>query len=80
MLPALREEEAIAAAVLQRLVVQAHARNVAPNGATSISDKTVKDYSVYKPYLILYATINALYNTMFKVRLSYFVTRSKKIL
>ncbi len=54
-------------AFLQRLLVQAHARHVTPNGATTLTDKVVKDYTIYKPYLIFFSTINTLYNTMFKV-------------
>jgi E3 ubiquitin-protein ligase UBR4 len=53
-------------ALLQRLLVQAHSRQVAPSGTTTLTDKQAKDYSIYKPYLYIFAVINILYNTMFK--------------
>lgn len=51
---------------LKRLIVLAHARNVAPAGGTSISDKTVKEYSVYKPYLMFFGLVDALPNSFYR--------------
>lgn len=53
---------------LRRLIVLAHARHFNYSGPTkSISDKTVKDYGVYKPYLIFFGLIDGIYKQFFKV-------------
>ena len=33
----------------------------------SLADKTVKEYSVYKPYLIFFGLVECLYQKVFKV-------------
>lgn len=53
---------------LRRLIVLAHARNCSPTSPLkNFSDKTVKDYSVYKPYLNFFGLIDGIYNNFFKV-------------
>lgn len=55
---------------LRRLFILAHARHCQPSGpAKSISDKSVKEYSVYKPYLIFFGLVDGLYKYFFKVSL-----------
>lgn len=53
---------------IRRLIILAHARHCSPTSPVKgFSDKTVKDYSVYKPYLNLFGLINGIYNYFFKV-------------
>lgn len=53
---------------LRRLVVLAHARHCHPSGPVkTLSDKSVKEYSVYKPYLVYFGLIDGVYNHFFKV-------------
>ncbi|XP_060527250.1 E3 ubiquitin-protein ligase UBR4 [Cylas formicarius] len=52
---------------LTRLIVTAHARNTQPSGpGTGLTDKTIKDYSVYKPYLVFFGLIDGIYEFFFK--------------
>jgi E3 ubiquitin-protein ligase UBR4 len=51
--------------MVKRLVVLAHARSVAPGGSTSLSDKTVKDFAVYKPYLVFFGLANCIMTQLF---------------
>lgn len=61
---------------LRRLIVLAHARHCSPTSlAKSFSDKTVKDYSVYKPYLNFFGLINDIYNYFFKVDIELILCR-----
>ncbi|KAL1517166.1 hypothetical protein ABEB36_000965 [Hypothenemus hampei] len=51
---------------LSRLILIAHVRYLQPNGPSGpITDKSVKDYSVYKPYLMFYGLIDAIYKFFF---------------
>lgn len=53
---------------LRRLIVLAHVRHCQPTGpAKNILDKTAKDYSIYKPYLIVFGLVNGVYKYFFKV-------------
>jgi len=36
----------------------------------SVADKTVKEYSVYKPFVAFFALVDGLYQYVFKVSLS----------
>jgi E3 ubiquitin-protein ligase UBR4 len=51
--------------LLKRLVVLAQARTVSPGGANSLTDKVVKEYAVYKPYLMFFGLANLLPNSLF---------------
>ncbi|KAF5296758.1 hypothetical protein FQR65_LT10159 [Abscondita terminalis] len=52
---------------LKRLIVMAHIRFCTPTGpCKTMTDKTVKEYSVYKPYLVMFGLINGIYNNFFK--------------
>lgn len=54
---------------LRRLLVMAQARHTHPSGPTKfLVDKSVKDYAVYKPYLVMFGLVNGVYNHFFKVR------------
>lgn len=52
--------------LLKRLLVLGQARSVSTDGSTSLSDKNVKEYSVYKPYLMYFALADSLSNVFFK--------------
>ena len=53
---------------LKRLIILAQARYVSTNvQKKTISDKGVKPYNVYKPYLIFFGFIDGIYNYLFKV-------------
>lgn len=53
---------------LRRLIVLAHTRHCHPSGPVkALTDKTVKEYPVYKPYLIFFGLIDGIYNYFFKV-------------
>ncbi len=52
-------------AFLQRLLLLAHVRAVSPQGCQRLSDKTVKEYSVYKLVILFFALIDQLYDKMF---------------
>lgn len=46
----------------------AQARSVQPGGpGTGLSDKSTKDYAVYKTYLLFFGLIDAIYKYFFKV-------------
>jgi len=51
--------------LLKRIIVLAHARNVSSGGASSLTDKAVKEYSVYKPYLMFFGLANCLPTILF---------------
>ncbi|KAF7280363.1 hypothetical protein GWI33_006135 [Rhynchophorus ferrugineus] len=52
---------------LSRLIAIAQARHVQPGGASSgLGDKSVKNYTVYKPYLIFYGLVDGIYKYFFK--------------
>lgn len=58
---------------LRRIIVLAHTRHCHPTGPNKVlSDKTAKDYNVYKPYLILFGLVDGIYKNFFKVCI-YFV-------
>lgn len=53
---------------LRRVIVLAHARHCHPLGPVkTLADKSEKEYSVYKPYLIFFGLIDGIYNYFFKV-------------
>lgn len=52
--------------LLTRLLQQAHARNASASYVSTISDKAVKEYSVYKPYFMLFCLIHSIYTRLFK--------------
>ncbi|KAM8927577.1 E3 ubiquitin-protein ligase UBR4 isoform 2-T2 [Pelodytes ibericus] len=56
--------------VLRRLLVVSHARAVSPGGANRLTDKAVKDYSVYRSSLLFWALIDLIYNMFKKVPVS----------
>ncbi|XP_046612558.1 E3 ubiquitin-protein ligase UBR4 isoform X2 [Neodiprion virginianus] len=52
---------------LRRLIVMAHQRHVSPSSSNkTISDTTVKDYTVYKSALIFFGLIDSIYSNLFK--------------
>lgn len=51
---------------LKQMLVCAQARTISPAGAKSLSDKEVKDYTVYKANLMFYGLIEILYTVLFK--------------
>ncbi|XP_044730066.1 E3 ubiquitin-protein ligase UBR4 isoform X3 [Chrysoperla carnea] len=52
---------------LKRLIIIGHVRHIQPEGpCPNLNDKTIKDYSVYKPYLIFFGLIDGIYNNFFK--------------
>lgn len=52
---------------LRRLIILAHQRHISPSGSTkTITDITVKDYSVYKSVFIFFGLIDAIYAYFFK--------------
>ncbi|CAG9835872.1 unnamed protein product [Diabrotica balteata] len=51
----------------RRLMVLAHMRHCQPSGPVkTVSDKSVKDYNIYKPYLLFFGLIDGIYNHFFK--------------
>ncbi|KAG8431951.1 hypothetical protein GDO86_019058 [Hymenochirus boettgeri] len=53
--------------VLRRLLVISHARAVSPGGGNRLTDKTVKEYSVYRSSLLFWALVDLIYNMFKKV-------------
>ncbi|KFO19168.1 E3 ubiquitin-protein ligase UBR4 [Fukomys damarensis] len=53
--------------ILRRLLVTSQARAVAPGGATRLTDKAMKDYSVYRSSLLFWALVDLIYNMFKKV-------------
>ncbi|XP_034944940.1 E3 ubiquitin-protein ligase UBR4 isoform X2 [Chelonus insularis] len=52
---------------LRRLIILAHQRHISPSGPTkTVSDITVKDYSVYKSVFVFFGLIDAIYTFFFK--------------
>ncbi|KAF5286898.1 hypothetical protein FQA39_LY00431 [Lamprigera yunnana] len=52
---------------IKRLITLAQSRFCTPTGPSkSLSDKTVKEYQVYKPYLVMFGLIDGIYNNFFK--------------
>ncbi|KFM56803.1 E3 ubiquitin-protein ligase UBR4, partial [Stegodyphus mimosarum] len=51
---------------LKRILILSQARHVSPQGTASLSDTSVKDFSVYKSYLLFFGLIDGLYKKMFK--------------
>ncbi|XP_052789588.1 E3 ubiquitin-protein ligase UBR4-like isoform X2 [Mya arenaria] len=51
---------------LERLLVTAHVRNTVAKGEKNVTDKAVKEYSVYKPYAVFFGLIDGLYQYVFK--------------
>lgn len=47
-------------------MVLAQTRHVTPGGTKTLADKAVKEYSVYKPYLVFFGIINEVYQKVFK--------------
>lgn len=54
---------------LKRIIILAQARHVSPQGTSNLSDTSVKDFTVYKSYLLFFGLIDGLYKKMFKVSL-----------
>ncbi|EDW35131.1 GL24752 [Drosophila persimilis] len=56
---------------LKRMLAVAQARHVSPSvlckALLAPADRQVKDYSVYKPYLMMWAMIDMIYNILFKL-------------
>jgi len=52
--------------LLTRIIVLAHVRHLSPGGATTVSDKTVKEFSVYKSYLMFFALTHLISTLLFK--------------
>ncbi|PIK38842.1 hypothetical protein BSL78_24327 [Apostichopus japonicus] len=52
--------------LLKQLLVSAQARTVSPGGTKSLSDKAVKDYSIYKAALMYFGLIEVLYSVLLK--------------
>lgn len=51
---------------LKRMIVLAQARHIQPSGPIkSLSNKKEEDYSIYKPYLVLYGIIDGIYKNFF---------------
>ena len=55
---------------LRRLIVTAQARHTQPAGPAGprLSDVSVKDYAVYKSYLVFFGLVDGIYTNYFKVR------------
>ncbi|XP_071948294.1 E3 ubiquitin-protein ligase UBR4-like isoform X1 [Antedon mediterranea] len=51
---------------LRRLIITGQARLVSPGGCKTITDKAVKDYTVYKSYIVYWALMNCFYTVLFK--------------
>ncbi|XP_058454823.1 protein purity of essence [Malaya genurostris] len=54
---------------LKRLITVGHARHVSPNTICKFvapNDKTQKDYTVYKPYLMLWGLVDLIYKNFFR--------------
>lgn len=50
---------------LKRMLVLVHARHVSPGAVIkSLSDKSVLDYSVYKPAVMMWAIVDKIYNSL----------------
>ncbi|XP_053096736.1 E3 ubiquitin-protein ligase UBR4 isoform X3 [Pangasianodon hypophthalmus] len=52
---------------LRRLLVTAHARKVSPGGANKLTDKTVKEYAVYRSPLLFWGLVDLIYDMFRKV-------------
>lgn len=53
---------------LRRLIVAAHQRHISPSSSSkTLSDATVKDYTVYKSALIFFGLVDSIYSNLFKV-------------
>lgn len=51
---------------LRKLIVMAHQRHVSPSVATkTVTDTTVKDYSVYKSALVFFGLVDCIYANFF---------------
>lgn len=60
---------------LRRLIVLAQVRHCHPNGPNKVlADKNVKEYNVYKPYLIFFGLIDGVFKNFFKVCLFFLLT------
>ncbi|XP_031761327.1 E3 ubiquitin-protein ligase UBR4 isoform X1 [Xenopus tropicalis] len=53
--------------VLRRLLVISHARAASPSGANRLTDKSIRDYSVYRSSLLFWALVDLIYNMYKKV-------------
>ncbi|XP_069598111.1 E3 ubiquitin-protein ligase UBR4 isoform X6 [Ranitomeya imitator] len=53
--------------VLRRLLVISHVRAVPPSGANRLTDKSVKEYPVYRSSLLFWALVDLIYNMFKKV-------------
>ncbi|KAJ8300179.1 hypothetical protein KUTeg_021698 [Tegillarca granosa] len=51
---------------LERILILAHARQVCPMGAKTLSDKKMKEFSTYRCYLIFYGIVNAVFQKVFR--------------
>ncbi|XP_052093919.1 E3 ubiquitin-protein ligase UBR4-like [Mytilus californianus] len=52
--------------LLKRLLVLAQARHQSATGSPSLSNKTVLEYSVYKPYFVFFGIVDMVYDKLFK--------------
>ncbi|XP_039612074.1 E3 ubiquitin-protein ligase UBR4 isoform X4 [Polypterus senegalus] len=52
---------------LRRLLVTAHVRKVSPTGANKLTDKTVKEFSVYRSPLLFWGLVDLIYKMFKKV-------------
>lgn len=56
---------------LKRLVLLAQARHCHPSGPNKLlADRGLKEYAVYKPYLVFFGLVDGIYSYFFKVRVS----------
>nr|XP_006813905.1 PREDICTED: E3 ubiquitin-protein ligase UBR4 [Saccoglossus kowalevskii] len=51
---------------LKRLLVMSHVRKAHPGGTTKLTDKVVREFTEYKPELIIYALIDGFYTIVFR--------------
>ncbi|KAF6041006.1 ubr4 [Bugula neritina] len=51
---------------LQRLLVMIQTRKLSSVGSKTLTDKTPQPYTLYKPMVVLFGLVDAIYNTMFK--------------
>ncbi|XP_078094991.1 E3 ubiquitin-protein ligase UBR4 isoform X5 [Mustelus asterias] len=52
---------------LKRLLVTTQARKASPSGSNKLSDKSVKEYSVYRPVLLCWGLVDLMYGIFKKV-------------
>ncbi|XP_022084216.1 E3 ubiquitin-protein ligase UBR4-like isoform X1 [Acanthaster planci] len=50
--------------LLKMLLAAAHVRHISPMGATTLTDKQVKDYIIYKPALVFFSLLDSMYQKL----------------